>query len=97
MRFERFGRPIAAAIAVLAISGAGIAAAASPAPSTAAPAAADTDTLTQGDQTTPDVAGAAEPPEPAETGAEAAGVEADGPGGHADAAGTVDNQFDGEQ
>jgi hypothetical protein len=38
-----------------------------------------------------------EPPEPAETGAEAAGVEADGPGGHADAAGTVDNQFDGEQ
>ncbi|MDQ2941957.1 MAG: hypothetical protein M3R05_07190 [Chloroflexota bacterium] len=94
MRFERIGRPIAAAIAVLAIGGAGIAAAASPAPSTAAPAAADTGTLTQGDQTTPDVAGAAEP---AESGAEAAGVEADGPGGHADAAGTVDYQFDGEQ
>ena len=66
--------------------------------------ATDTDTTQQGDQTTPDVPGAAETPDPNEKpdakeapGTEAkdateTGVDADGPGGHADPAGQVDNQ-----
>ena len=48
----------------------------------------DTDTLQVGDQTTPDVAGAAE---------SAPAPESDGPGGHEDPAGNVDHQFDGEE
>lgn len=71
--------------------------------------ATDTDTLQEGDQTTPDVAGAAESkaeapeaagkeaPEAAGT-EEAAGAEKDGPGGHADPDGAnVDHQFEGEE
>ena len=62
--------------------------------------ATDTDTTQQGDQTTPDVPGAAETPDPnekpdsateAKDGTET-GVDADGPGGHADPPGQVDNQ-----
>jgi hypothetical protein len=65
--------------------------------------ATDTDTLQEGDQTTPDVAGAAESNAEAREAAgkeapEAAGTEKDGPGGHADAAGAnVDHQFEGEE
>ena len=67
MKLDRFRAPALAAAAVLLISGAGIAFAGSPsavAPAPAAPivqsepAGPDTDTLQQGDQTTPDVAGA---------------------------------------
>ncbi len=120
MKLDRFRAPALAATAVLLISGVASAFAASPAPAepvTAAPItqpvvaepveAADTDTLQEGDQTTPDVAGApevagkeaAEAPEAAGKEApEAAGAEADGPGGHADADGqNVDHQFDGEE
>ncbi len=110
MKFDRFRGAALAASAVLLISGAGTALAGSPAPKSSAGAAAtepaggvDKDTLQQGDQTSPDLAGAAgkaAPESAAESTTEAPaapGTETDGPGGHADAAGTVDNQFDGEQ
>ncbi len=73
MKLHRFRAPALAATAVLVISGAGIAFAANPAPATVTPAAPltqaepvgpDTDQLQQGDQTTPDVAGAAAQAEP---------------------------------
>ena len=56
----------------------------------------------QGDQTAPDAAGAATTEqagvEAPESATEAAGTETDGPGGHADTAGSnVDYQFQGEQ
>jgi hypothetical protein len=71
----------------------------------------DADTLQQGDQTTPDVPGAAETPDPAEKVATAAADPAekagtaetetanDGPGGHQDPPGatTADHQFNGEE
>ncbi|MDX6241871.1 MAG: hypothetical protein QOG10_6695 [Kribbellaceae bacterium] len=71
-------------------------------------AAPDTDNVQQGDQTTPDVPGVASPEK---AGAEKAGTEkagtekagaetpdaSDGPGGHADAPGTVDHQFRGQE
>ena len=114
MKLDRFRAPVLAAAAVLLISGAGIAFAGNPptaAPTPAAPVVQvepvgpDTDTLQQGDQTTPDVAGAAEAPEAAGGAPEAAGgapetagAESDGPGGHEDPAGqNVDHQFDGEE
>jgi len=119
MKLDRFRAPALAAVAVLLISGAGIAFAGSPAPSAPVsqasqvePVGPDTDTLQVGDQTTPDVAGAAESTTEAagaaestteaagapESTTEAAGSEADGPGGHADPAGqNVDHQFDGEE
>lgn len=118
MNLRRFRTPALAATAVLLISGVANAIAAGPtpaqspstAPVTQADAAGaaepveavDADTLQVGDQTTPDVAGAAGA---AGTAAEAAGAapeassaEADGPGGHADPAGqNVDHQFDGAE
>jgi hypothetical protein len=116
LKLDRFRAPALAATAVLLISGVASAFAASPAPVapvTAAPIAqpvaaepveaTDTDTLQEGDQTTPDVAGAAEskaeaPEAAGKEAPEAAGAEADGPGGHADPDGqNVDHQFDGEE
>ena len=117
MKLDRFRAPALAATAVLLISGAASAFAAGPTPvapapvapvTQAEPAGPDTDTLQEGDQTTPDVAGAAEAAEAPESAAEApesaaeapeaAGTEADGPGGHADKDGqNVDHQFDGEE
>ena len=120
MKLERFRVPAIAGSAVLLIAGATSVFAASPTPSTPAadatasqvePIGTDADTLQQGDQTTPDVAGAAgaagaasEDPAAAETAADASetagttGAEADGPGGHADPAGqNVDHQFDGAE
>lgn len=73
--------------------------------------ATDTDQIQQGDQTSPDVPGAndqadtgkdtPEANDTADTGKEAAGekesgVDADGPGGHQDPPGQVDNQQDGQ-
>ncbi len=79
MKLDRFRAPALAAVAVLLISGAGIAFAGSPSPSAPVsqasqvePVGPDTDTLQAGDQTTPDVAGAAE------STTEAAGTEAAG-------------------
>ncbi len=105
MKLNRLRTPALAAVAVLLISGAGIAFAGSPAlsaPVTQAtqvePVGPDTDTLQAGDQTTPDVAGAAEAAGTEPAGTEPAGTEADGPGGHADPADqNVDHQFDGEE
>jgi hypothetical protein len=120
MKLDRFRAPALAAAAVLMISGAGIAfagpSAAAPAPAApivqADPVGPDTDTLQQGDQTTPDVAGAAEKAtsesatsetagetaDETSEGSEAKGTESDGPGGHEDPAGqNVDHQFDGEE
>jgi hypothetical protein len=66
----------------------------------------DTDTVQSGDQTTPDQPGAASGSEqqssegPDQPGSESGGESADqsdGPGGHADPAGNVDNQFEGQQ
>jgi hypothetical protein len=103
MNLDRIKAPALAATAVLLISGAASAFAAGPAPTVPAaptpivqtePAGADADTLQVGDQTTPDVAGAAEAAAPETAGA----AEADGPGGHADAADqNVDHQFDGQE
>ena len=111
MKLDRFRAPTLAAAAVIMISGAGIAFAGSPAgsPSAAAPGPVapivqaeptgpDTDTLQEGDQTTPDAAGAAETAGEAPEGSEAVGAESDGPGGHEDPAGqNADHQFDGEE
>jgi hypothetical protein len=66
-------------------------------------AAPDTDNVQQGDQTTPDVPGTASPEKAGteKAGTEKAGTEtpdaSDGPGGHADAPGTVDHQFRGQE
>ena len=53
-------------------------------------ASVDGDTTQQGDQSTPDGTGSTEANGPEN-------APSDGPGGHADPAGNVDNQFDGEQ
>ena len=107
MKLDRFRAPALAATAVLLISGAASAFAAGPTPvapapvapvTQAEPAGPDTDTLQEGDQTTPDVAGAAETAGEAPEGSEAVGAESDGPGGHEDPAGqNADHQFDGEE
>jgi hypothetical protein len=108
-RMMKLGATIGA-LASLAVGGSAIATAAQksgaavPPPVTAiAPAAADTssaidgDNVQQGDQSTPDAAGAAEAPDSAATeSASESSAASDGPGGHADAAGTVDNQQQGE-
>ena len=106
-RFTKLGVTIAA-LAALAVGGSAIATAAqrggAPVPSvpaTTAPAdttqPGDGDTLQQGDQSAPDVAGAAEAPDSAaaESASESSAA-SDGPGGHADPAGSVDNQQQGE-
>jgi len=106
MKLNQLRGPALAAAAALLIGGATSVFAGSPAP--AVPASqveavgTDTDTLQQGDQTTPDVAGAAdsaaEPAGAASEGTAESATEADGPGGHADPAGqNVDHQFDGEE
>ncbi len=93
----------ALAVAGLSAAGVGTAFAAQPggSPSTAvAPAAGAAGDVQQGDQNAPDTATAAEKPgtETADAnekaGAEAAG-QPDGPGGHQDPAGNVDNQSEG--
>jgi len=80
-------------------------------PSVVTPAPSkDTDTLQQGDQTTPDVPGAVETPDPSEKPATSAASTSgekpaasetetanDGPGGHQDPPGNVDHQFDGQE
>jgi len=98
----------ALAVAGLSAAGVGTAFAAAPggSPSTAvAPAAGAAGNVQQGDQSAPDTATAAEKPgtEAADAtekaGAEPASAEAavpsDGPGGHQDPPGTVDNQSQG--
>ena len=54
----------------------------------------DTDTLQEGDQNTPDVPGAKETPDPNEKAdsAKESATDTDGPGGHQDPPGQVDNQ-----
>jgi hypothetical protein len=102
-RFMKLGVTIAA-LASLAVGGSAIATAAQKggAPTPPAPAittqpqvdttsANDGDNVQQGDQSAPDTADAAEAPESATS--ESA---SDGPGGHADPAGNVDNQQEGE-
>ena len=93
----------ALAVAGLSAAGVGTAFAAQPggSPSTAvAPAAGAAGNVQQGDQNAPDTATAAEKPgtEAADAtekaGAEAAG-QSDGPGGHQDPPGNVDNQSEG--
>jgi hypothetical protein len=107
MKLDRFRAPALAATAVLLISGAANALAANP-PTTVTepisqvtqvePVGPDTDTLQEGDQTTPDVAGAEESTAESAEAPEAASAEADGPGGHADANDAdVDHQFDGQE
>ena len=54
----------------------------------------DTDNIQSGDQTTPDTGSNAE--QSSETSGES-GLANDGPGGHADAPGNVDHQFQGEE
>ncbi len=100
MKLSRLRGAAVGALAVMAISGASIVLAASPTakPTTPAaeatqPNAVDTDTLEQGDQTSPD---GAEVPEATSSEAKTT-AEADGPGGHADAAGEIDHQFDGNE
>ena len=97
---------------VVGFGGVGAIAAAAQTPTTTKPAvvtpapAAEKDTVQQGDQTTPDVPGAAETPDPAEkatepvdkTEAPESATANDGPGGHADPVGsTVDHQFEGQE
>jgi hypothetical protein len=108
-RFMKLGVTIAA-LASLAVGGSAIATAAQkggtptpPAPTITTPApaeassATDGDTVQQGDQSAPDTAGSAEAPESAtaESASEASDA-SDGPGGHADPAGNVDTQQQGE-
>jgi hypothetical protein len=104
-RFMKFGVTIAA-LAALAVGGSAIATAAQkggapappvPATTTADPvdtpdAAAPNDTVQQGDQSTLDAADPADAPDSSTE----ASDPSDGPGGHADPAGTVDNQQQGE-
>ncbi|HEV7523989.1 MAG TPA: hypothetical protein VGP92_03450 [Acidimicrobiia bacterium] len=111
---NRTRKLLAIGATVVGFGGAGIIAAAAQSSTTTKPAvvtpapAKDGDTVQQGDQTTPDVPGASETPEPAvksatakATAAETPGTETetanDGPGGHADAPGAVDHQFDGQE
>jgi hypothetical protein len=98
------------ALVVLALSGAGIgtALASSHAPARTAAAVSevagpDTDAVQQGDQTSPDTAGAAAAsaashvraaPSGEESDSESSGP-SDGPGGHADPAGDVQHEFTG--
>lgn len=56
----------------------------------------DTDNIQQGDQTSPDGTGASTGEASGENTGENTG-ESDGPGGHADPAGNVDHQFDGQE
>ena len=108
-RFMKLGVTVGA-LASLAVGGSAIATAAQkggaptpPAPAIATPAQADTasavdsDNVQQGDQSAPETADAAEAPESAtsESASESSAV-TDGPGGHADPAGNVDNQQQGE-
>jgi hypothetical protein len=94
-----------AALAALAVGGSAIATAAQkggapapvPAATTADPAdtpdaAAPNDTVQQGDESTLDAADPADAPDASTE----ASDPSDGPGGHADPAGTVDNQQQGE-
>jgi hypothetical protein len=74
-----------------------------PKPTVSAPApepvaGPDTDTVQSGDQTTPDVAGAAgkEATTPESANGTETGAPSDGPGGHEDPPGNVDNQQQGE-
>jgi hypothetical protein len=99
----------AAAIAVIAAMGVGGTAIATAGSTKAKPATAvventagpDTDNVQSGDQTTPDVAGAAKAGSESSTGSEASGSESasgsDGPGGHADEPGnaSADHQNEG--
>jgi hypothetical protein len=91
-----------------AIAGAGASSppALKPAVRTATVTPADTDNVQEGDQTTPDVPGAAESPEPAakttavkvKSAATETESPSDGPGGHEDPAGAnVDHQFEGQE
>ena len=106
-RFMKLGVTISA-LAALAVGGSAIATAAqkggAPAPpvstiTTPADTASsnDGDNVQQGDQSAPDTAGAAEAPDSAaaESASESSAA-SDGPGGHADPAGNVDNQQQGE-
>lgn len=73
----------------------------SAAPEAPEPGGPDTDAVQEGDQTTPDTPGAAAEREAPEAG-ETAGVEEPGDenlpgGGHADPAGSVDHQFEGQE
>ena len=56
----------------------------------------DTDNVQQGDQTSPDATAASTGEASGENTGENTG-ETDGPGGHADPAGNVDHQFDGQE
>ena len=58
---------------------------------------ADTDNIQQGDQTTPDTAGASESTGESSGESSSETGPSDGPGGHADPAGNVDHQFDGQE
>jgi hypothetical protein len=60
------------------------------------PSAADTDNVQEGDQSTSDTTASASASESGSEGTESA-TESDGPGGHADPAGNVDHQFEGEE
>lgn len=102
------GGTAAVALGLAALVGTGTAFAATPAPapggqpSTVAPAVEpvgpDADTLQEGDQTTPDTGTeAADPAESATASATESAAGSDGPGGHADPAGEVDHQFDGQE
>jgi hypothetical protein len=97
-------------VAVLALGGAGIGTAVASGASTAAPAATraaqsvptstDRDAIQQGDQASPDATTAGtrleNPGEPRESASEStSGTASDGPGGHADPAGTVQHEFNG--
>jgi hypothetical protein len=109
-RFMKLGVTISA-LAALAVGGSAIATAAqnggAPAPVLAtttatstpvdATSASDGDNVQQGDQSAPDNAGATEAPDSvaAETASESSAA-SDGPGGHADPAGNIDNQQQGE-
>jgi len=96
----------AVAVATLASLG-GVALAKTPAVGQNAPATSsepttgvDADTIQAGDPTTPDTGTEATSEaggeQPAETEG-GSGTESDGPGGHQDAAGNVDHQFDGQE
>ncbi len=101
-RFMKLGVTISALVA-LAVGGSAVATAAqkggAPAPPVSTITTPDTtssndgDNVQQGDRSAPDTAGAAEAPDSAaaESASESSAA-SDGPGGHADPAGNVDNQ-----
>lgn len=95
MRFKKLIAVTAVGLGVLSVSGAAIAAThakTATKPATEQITSVDTDNVQQGDQTSPDTGtGGVEA-----SSSESAG-ESDGPGGHADPAGNVDHQFDGEE